>query len=735
MATRMQQRRGTATQWTTGNPVLANGEIGYESDTKRFKIGDGTSTWSNLVYFINSDSPYNPQFGTGIKFEGSTDNDYETSLVVVDPTADRTVTIPNVTGTVITTGNMSDLDVLDHLTVSNNLLVSGNLTVNGTTTAINSTEINVQNAFIFEGSTADNFETTLTVVDPSADRTIALPDQSGTVQLRVTNVSDTEIGYLDGVTSAIQGQIDGKQQKITGVSDTELGYLDGVTGLIQGQIDARILATDVASTYATKADPTFTGTVTLPAGTVTSGMIADGAVATIDIANLAVTEGKIADDAITSAKILAGAVNTSELAASAVTTAKIADGNVTNVKIANGSVDSDKLGDSAVSAIKIAADAVTTAKILNANVTDTKLASSAVTTAKIADAAVTLAKIADGAVESSKIADLTIVNGDISTSAAIALSKLATDPLARANHTGTQLSSTISDFTEAAQDAVGTILGTGLTYSDASNTITVDSTNVQLRVANVSDTEIGYLDGVTSAIQTQLDAKLASSTAASTYATIANDNLKATLASPALTGVPTAPTAAAATNTTQIATTAFVRSEVASLVGSAGTTLDTLGEIATALGNDANLSTTLTTSIGLKAPLASPTFTGTVTLPAAGIVFTDGTQAKEGVPSRTPIIPKTASYTLSALTERDSLIEIGSSSATTLTIPLHATVAYPTGTSIDILQTSTGQVTIAGAAGVTVNATPGLKLRAQWSSATLLKRADNTWVVYGDLSA
>ncbi len=122
-------------------------------------------------------------------------------------------------------------------------------------------------------------------------------------------------------------------------------------------------------------------------------------------------------------------------------------------------------------------------------------------------------------------------------------------------------------------------------------------------------------------------------------------------------------------------------------------------------------------------------------LVAAGVVFTDGTQTKEGVVSRTPIIQKTASYTLSALTERDSMIEVASSSATTVTIPTNSSVAYPVGTSIDVLQTSTGQVTIAGAAGVTVNATPGLKLRTQWSGATLFKRAENTWVVYGDLSA
>jgi len=121
-------------------------------------------------------------------------------------------------------------------------------------------------------------------------------------------------------------------------------------------------------------------------------------------------------------------------------------------------------------------------------------------------------------------------------------------------------------------------------------------------------------------------------------------------------------------------------------------------------------------------------------LTAAGIIFTDGTQTKQGVPSLTPISQKTASYT-TVLTDRDSLIEINSASGTTLTIPTDASVNYPVGTSFDILQTGAGQVTIAGAGGVTVNATPGLKLRTQWSSATIFKRAANTWVVYGDLSA
>ena len=145
--------------------------------------------------------------------------------------------------------------------------------------------------------------------------------------------------------------------------------------------------------------------------------------------------------------------------------------------------------------------------------------------------------------------------------------------------------------------------------------------------------------------------------------------------------------------------------------------------------------TTINFTQGSLDALKVGAFEATTVTPSSGVVFTDGTQAKEGVPSRTPIIQKTASYTLSALTERDSMIEVGSSSATTVTIPAESAVNYPVGTSIDILQTSTGQVTIAGAAGVTVNATPGLKLRTQWSSATLFKRSADTWVVYGDLMA
>jgi hypothetical protein len=94
---------------------------------------------------------------------------------------------------------------------------------------------------------------------------------------------------------------------------------------------------------------------------------------------------------------------------------------------------------------------------------------------------------------------------------------------------------------------------------------------------------------------------------------VTNESKATMFDSPAFTGVPTAPTASAGTNTTQLATTQYVRTEVANLVNSAPGALDTLDELAAALGDDASFASTVTTSIGLKAPLDSPAFTGTVT--------------------------------------------------------------------------------------------------------------------------
>ena len=93
---------------------------------------------------------------------------------------------------------------------------------------------------------------------------------------------------------------------------------------------------------------------------------------------------------------------------------------------------------------------------------------------------------------------------------------------------------------------------------------------------------------------------------------------------------------------------------------------------------------------------------------------------------------QSSAYTL-VLADNGKIVEMSTSA--TLTIPTNANAAFATGAQITILQTTSGQVTIAGDSGVTVNGTPGLKLRAQWSSAVCIKRASDSWVVLGDLVA
>jgi len=162
-----------------------------------------------------------------------------------------------------------------------------------------------------------------------------------------------------------------------------------------------------------------------------------------------------------------------------------------------------------------------------------------------------------------------------------------------------------ADVNSSAQIAYSKLnLANSIVNADINASAAIDWTKIAPS-STVSTTELGYLDGVTSAIQTQLDSKLATSTAASTYAP---------LASPALTGVPTAPTAAANTNTTQIATTAYVQTEINDLIAAAPGALDTLDELAAALGDDANFSTTVTNSLATKLPLAGGTMTGAIAM-------------------------------------------------------------------------------------------------------------------------
>jgi len=679
MATRMQQRRGTAAQWISVNngdgPTLAAGEIGFETDTGKFKIGDGVNPWVDLVYYASADdlaavidgAPAlldtlnelaaaigdDPNFintmASKLYVDDAVDNHVgaTTSVHGIANTADlatmdyadtaatnaagaavsaHEADVTNVHGiadtSALATKQYADSAVSTHTADTTNVHGIVDTSVLATLTDVSTAQDNAE-GFADNAVTVHNAATTdvhgiadtadlATQSDIAGANTYA-DDAVGVHNLDTTSVhgiadttalatktyadnavsahsSDTTSihGIADTSALALTADVDDalalKQDKVTGVSDTEIGYLDGVTSAIQTQIDGK-----AATSHSHSQQDITNLTDDLAAKAPLAGPTFTGTVvlpSTTSIGNVSATEiGYV--DGVTSA------IQT-QLNAKAPLAGPTFTGTVN------------------------AADL-----ILSGNLT----VQGTTTTVDTQDLVVSDPMIYIGEGNSANLVDLGFVSSfDNGTYQHSGLVRDASDNKWKLFKGVTDEPTTTVNFSQGSLDdlAVG-----GLTASS-------------LTVGSVSNTELGYLDGVTSAIQTQIDS---------------------------------------------------------------------------------------------KSPIASPTFTGTVTVSSSGVAFTDGTQTKEGVPSRTPISQKSAGYTLSALTERDSLIEISSATGVTLTIPTNATVAFPVGTSIDILQTGAGQITIAGAAGVTVNATPGLKLRTQWSGATLFKRATDTWVVYGDLSA
>jgi hypothetical protein len=306
---------------------------------------------------------------------------------------------------------------------------------------------------------------------------------------------------------------------------------------------------------------------------VTAAKLAADSVTTAKITDANVTTAKIADSAITSAKIADGTIATGDIADSAVTTAKIADGAITSAKLADGGIATADIADLAVTTGKVADSAITSAKIADGTIVAGDIADGAITSAKILDGTIATGDIADSAITSAKIADGTIVNADINASAGIAYTKLSlggtitsadlvdgtivasdiadgtitaakmvSDPYARANHTGTQLASTISNF------------------------------DTQVRTSRLDQM------------------------AAPTGPVSLNSQKVTSLATP--------------TDNADAATKLYVDTKVADLVNSAPSTLDTLGEIASAIQSGG----TVYESFVLK---AGSTMTGALTLSGA----------------------------------------------------------------------------------------------------------------------
>jgi hypothetical protein len=682
------------------------------------------------------------------------------------------------------------------------------------------------------------------------------PTFTGVVVLPSTtsigNVSDVEIGYLDGVTSSVQTQISSKASSssvsshtsattnVHGISDTAAlatkTYADGKASdaltTAEGYTDSAI-ATEVTNRNSAITTATANVVKTTDTGTVTSAMIANGTIATVDIADGAITSAKIADGtiatvdiadgAITSAKILDGTIVDGDISSSAaIATSKISGldtalaakaplasptftgtvAGITKSMVGLGNVDNTSDANKPVSTatqtaldakLALAGGTMTGALTLSGAPTSdlhaaTKAYVDGVTaginfhkSVRIATATNWSAVYANGtngygatltasANQSINPADgVTLAVGDR------ILVKSQTDAKQNGIYDVTSIGGASSKWVltrsaDADNNPNGEVAGgdftfvtegstnanTGFILSSPSGTAVIGTDNISYTQFNAAQAIVAGTglakSGGTISIDTATTVDL------NTAQTLTNKTITGTFTGP-LTGNVTGNTAGThtgavvgnASTATTLATprningVAFDGSAAITITaanpnaltigtGLSGTSYTGSGAVTIAI--DSTVATLTGTQTLTNKTLTSPT----ITLPSAGITFSDGTvQTVAGTPSLTPISAQIGSITLGASFVKDSFIQMTVGSANSVTIPTDATYNYPIGASIDFQQTGTGQTSFVAASGVTfqassVNGTMALKLRGQFSVATALKVAANTWAIFGDLS-
>jgi len=335
MAIRIQLRRDTSANWISSNPVLREGEMGIETDTLKIKLGNGTSTWTQITNYMNLVPDGNLTIGdyvmvndigavngvvglnsnknaivpgSSIIVEGTTDNAYETTLFVTDPTADRTITFKNADGTVAfvtdiptTTDALSEGSTNKYFTderaqdataaalaagTHTNITVTYNDAANSLSLAAAPGYVDEQAVDAVAAALAAGTHTNITVGYNDAGNAISL---TGAVTYTDENAQDaignavgTGLSYND-TTGAISVDTTAIQAKVANVDDTEIGYLNGVTSGIQTQIDNK----------ASLSGATFTGAVSGTSLTLSGDLTVNGTTTTLNSTTISVDDKNI----------------------------------------------------------------------------------------------------------------------------------------------------------------------------------------------------------------------------------------------------------------------------------------------------------------------------------------------------------------------------------------------------------------------------------------------------------
>jgi hypothetical protein len=678
---RIQNRRGNSSAWESADPTLEPGEIGVESDTGKFKIGDGSTAWTTLAYAATRPSDlantvddyvriadvgtatFPPALnsssnliipGSSIIVEGTTANSHETTLEVTDPTADRTITFPDATGTVALTSNLNSYvlnSAIGGSTGVAGLDASSNLVVPGS-------------KIIVEGATDNSYETSIEITDPTADRTITVPNATGTI-ITTGNLTDiTSVGTLSSLTVSGDLTVNGTTTTLNSTTlsvddkNIEIGSVDTPTDItangggivLKGATDKTILwssdsgawtsSEDIAlsagkalifegatdNTYETKltvVDPTGDRTITFPneTGTVAiESWVSSALGAYVTTATVGSTVASLVDGRVPSNQLTTGVAFMSDVTAAQTAAEQTA---------------------AADAASKVSAHESDTTSIHG--IADTAALATKAGTETFTNKTLTSPKINEDVVLTATATELNVLDGITSSTAELNILDGVTSTAAELN---------ILDGVTATTAELNILDG-------------VTSTAAELNIldgATLSVTELNYVDGVTSSIQTQLDDK---STASKTE-TFTNK----TLTSPKINEDVALTATATELNVLDGITSSTAELNILDGVTSTAAELNLLDGV-TATTTELNyvdgVTSAIQTQLNDKAPLNAPTFTGTVT--STNDLVVDGNLTVNGT---------TFNASSTSITIEDNLVQLAHQNAAN-TVDLGLVVGYNDG--------------------------------------------------------
>jgi hypothetical protein len=680
MATRMQQRRGTAAQWTAANPILAAGEIGFETDTSKFKMGNGSSTWSALTYFSNAaelaaiidGAPDllntlnelaasigdDPNFLTALATNARVDGVVLAGTAQMAAHHDTTTNVHGIADTaLLATKIYAETKAYDAKVEAINtaaqaaaadasarVLEESELRGTAISTAIGSlTKSSVGLSEI--DNTADTFK-------PVSEAQASAIATAKTEAITAAGIAaDSKVSTHDLDTLNVHGIANTALLVTqTDLSNALLGAVVDQSTLAGVGIEWNVVseAFDVDETYITnateteldlkapKASPTFTGTVVLPEVTAGGDIIP-------------VTD------------------NTYSLGSP---TKMFKD-----VYVGPGSlyVNGQKVLQDESGSIVVSADLNENLGLRTSGSGNIELDPTGTGSVNIKGPLVVEAGANFSSADGEGIAFGSGIKSD-----AITSKTLNTDLSLSGNGTGKVY---LNDNAEVNGNLVvgGNLTVSGTTTTVNSETIALADNIIDLNSNFTTGTPtensgLRVMRGDSAAVQIRWNEstdKWEITNDGTNYSSVAG------LESPTFTGTVTIPAGA---------------------------------------------------SIAGYAPVASPTFTGAVTVAASGVVFTDGTQTKSGVPSITNIPNAEAAGAVTIGADRaDQFVPLNG--AVVITLPA---TGYVTGQSIDFYQASGTGARFESTNGVV--ATPGLKFRTTNSVVTAMKISSG-WLVFGDLSA